>query len=156
MELTTEGAGASCKYLELKRLERRWSSWKMHLLFTPRVLFFGGLWRKVRNVDGREYRSLSSRDERTDPRNFMYVPNPMQSRTQPSIPKTTAPKTTGTPKKSLRKASTADIRAFLSELKTLPHSQRRLLCKMLRRAAAHAPRKVSVVRLADPHQTMKP
>ena len=81
----------------------------------------------------------------------MYGPIEVQSRNQLTIPETGK-----APKRSLRKASTADIRAFLSELKTLPHSHRKLLCKMLRRAAAHAPRKVSVVRLADPHQTMKP
>ena len=50
-------------------------------------------------------------------------------------------------------ASTADVRAFLSELKTLPHSQRSLLCKLLRRAAMNAPGKVSAVHLADPTQT---
>jgi hypothetical protein len=81
----------------------------------------------------------------------MYGPIEVQSRNQASIPGTGR-----TPKRSLRKASTADIRAFLSELKTLPHSHRKLLCKMLRRAAAHASRKASVVRLADPHQTKKP
>jgi hypothetical protein len=52
---------------------------------------------------------------------------------------------------NFRKASTNDVRAFLSELKILPHSHRRLLCKLLRRAAAQAPGKVSVVHLADPH-----
>ena len=81
----------------------------------------------------------------------MHVPIQVQSRNQPSVPRTER-----TPKRDLRKASTADIRAFLSELKTLPRSQRKLLCKLLKRAAATAPRKVSVVRLADPHQTMKP
>jgi hypothetical protein len=75
----------------------------------------------------------------------MYGPIPVQSGTQPSIPGTG-----GTLKKYLRNASTADIRAFLSELKTLPHNHRRLLCKLLKRAAANAPGKVSVVRLADP------
>ncbi len=74
--MTTEGAGRFCKYLELKRLELRWSSWKMHLLFTPRVLFFGGLWRKVRNVNGREYRSLSSGDEREHQRSFHVRAHP--------------------------------------------------------------------------------
>ncbi len=81
----------------------------------------------------------------------MYGPIEVQSRNQPLVPRTER-----TPKRDLRKASTADIRVFLSELKTFPHSHRKLLCKMLRRAAAHAPGKVSVVRLADPHQTMKP
>lgn len=52
-----------------------------------------------------------------------------------------------------RHASTADVRAFLSELKTLPHSQRSLLCKLLRRAAMNTPGKVSAVHLADPTQT---
>jgi hypothetical protein len=49
-----------------------------------------------------------------------------------------------------RNASTAEVREFLSELKTLPHSHRRLLCKLLRWAAANAPGKVSAVHLADP------
>ena len=77
----------------------------------------------------------------------MYGPNLVQSRIQPAFPAST-----GTAKKNLRNTTTSDIRAFLSELKMLPHSHRRLLCKLLRRAAAHAPRKASVVRLADPHQ----
>lgn len=81
----------------------------------------------------------------------MYGPIQVQSRTQ-----TSTPKTVGTPKVNLRNASMADIRAFLSELKTLPHSHRKLLCKLLKRAAATAPQKVSVVRPADPHPTMKP
>ena len=53
----------------------------MHLLFTPRVLFFRGHWSKVRNVNGREDRSLESRDEREYPRNFHVPaqPNPIQS-----------------------------------------------------------------------------
>jgi len=81
----------------------------------------------------------------------MYPPNQFQSRTRPAVPKAG-----GAAKRSLRNAKTPDIRAFLSELKMLPHSQRKLLCKLLKRAAATAPRKVSVVTLADPHQTMKP
>jgi hypothetical protein len=80
----------------------------------------------------------------------MYGPTQAQSRRQKQISRSGV-----LARINFRKASTADIRAFLSELKTLPHSHRRLLCKLLRRAAAHAPRKVSVVRLADPHQTMK-
>jgi hypothetical protein len=118
----------------------------MHLLFTPRVLFFRDGWSKVRNVNGRDDRSIESGDESGIPGATMYGPSQVQSRTQPLIPKTQ-----GTPKRNLRKASTADVRAFLSELKTLPHSHRRLLCKLLRRAAANAPGKVSVVHPADPH-----
>ena len=80
----------------------------------------------------------------------MFGPTQAQSRTETSMPRTG-----GTPKKSFSKASTADIRALLSELKTLPDNQRKLLCKLLKRAAATAPRKVSVVRLAVSHQTKK-
>jgi len=80
----------------------------------------------------------------------MYPPNRLQSRVRPAFPGTA-----GRAKNNLRNATTSDIRAFLSELKMLPHSHRRLLCKLLRRAAAHAPGKVSVVRLADPHQKMQ-
>jgi hypothetical protein len=80
----------------------------------------------------------------------MYGPIEVQSRTQLSVPRTG-----GLARISFRKASTADIRALLSDLKTLPQGHRRLLCKLLRRAAAHAPRKVSVVRPADSHPTMK-
>jgi len=81
----------------------------------------------------------------------MYGPNAAQSRIRPAIPKTG-----GNSKRNPRKAKTSEIRAFLSELKTLPHSHRKLLCKLLRRAAAHAPGKVSVVRPVDSHQMMKP
>ena len=42
----------------------------MHLLFTLRVLFRREFWRKVRNVNGREDRSLSSKDESEIPRSF--------------------------------------------------------------------------------------
>jgi hypothetical protein len=45
----------------------------MHLLFTLRVLSFFGHWRKVRNVAGREDRSLASSEESEDPRSF-HVP----------------------------------------------------------------------------------
>ena len=62
-----------CKHFWLKRLDRFCSSWKMHLLFTPRVLYFRGLWRKVRTVNGRGDRSLESKDDRGYPRRF-HVP----------------------------------------------------------------------------------
>ena len=81
----------------------------------------------------------------------MYGPIRVQSGTQRSIPRTGRML-----KKHLRNASTAEIRAFLSELRTLPHSHRRLLCKLLKRAAPSAPGKVSVVTLADPCPRMKP
>jgi hypothetical protein len=81
----------------------------------------------------------------------MYPPTQVQSRTRPALSKNG-----GAAKTSLRNAKPSDIREFLSELKMLPHSQRKVLCKLLKRAAAAAPRKVSVVPLADPHQTMKP
>jgi hypothetical protein len=77
----------------------------------------------------------------------MYGLNLVQSRMRPAFPGTA-----GTTKINFRNATTSDIRAFLGELKTLPHSHRRLLCKLLRRAAARAPRKASVVPLAEPHQ----
>src|SRR5579859_2877105 len=77
---------------------------------------------------------------------FMYEPMQMQSKGQPQNPRSGA-----LARVHFRNASTGSVRAFLSELKTLPHSHRKLLCKLLRRAAANAPGKVSVVRLADPH-----
>ena len=80
----------------------------------------------------------------------MYPPNQVPSRIQPGLPKAG-----GAAKSSLRNAKTSEIRALLSELKMLPHSHRKLLCKLLKRAAATAPRKVSVVRLAVSHQTKK-
>jgi hypothetical protein len=81
----------------------------------------------------------------------MHGPIQVQSRTQPSIPRSGI-----LTRINFRNASTADIRALLCDLKTLPQGHRRLLCKLLRRAAATAPRKVSVVRPADAHPTMKP
>jgi hypothetical protein len=81
----------------------------------------------------------------------MYSPNQFQSSMRPAVLKAG-----GAAKRNLRNAKTTDIRAFLSDLKMLPRSQRKLLCKLLKRAAATAPGKVSVVPLADPLQTMKP
>jgi hypothetical protein len=80
----------------------------------------------------------------------MYPPNLVQPTIRP-----TGPRAGGAAKKNLRNAKKSDIRAFLSELKTLPDNQRKLLCKLLKRAAATAPRKVSVVRPAVSHQTKK-
>ena len=75
----------------------------------------------------------------------MYGPIPAQSRTNPQIKRNGA-----LARIDFRNASTAEVRAFLSELKTLPRSHRRLLCRLLRRAAAVTPGKVSAVHLADP------
>ena len=80
----------------------------------------------------------------------MYPPNPVHPTTRPTVPRAG-----GAAKGNVRSAKTSDIRAFLSELKLLPHNQRKLLCKLLKRAAATAPRKVSVVRPAVSHQTKK-
>jgi hypothetical protein len=78
----------------------------------------------------------------------MYGPMQAQSKTDPQMPGSGA-----LARIDFRNASTAEVRAYLSELRTLPRSHRRLLCRLLRRAAANAPGKVSVVRLADPTQT---
>jgi hypothetical protein len=80
---------------------------------------------------------------------FMYGPIQAQSRTQSEFPRSGA-----LARINFRKASTAEVRAYLSELKMLPCSQRRLLCRLLRRAAALEISKVSVVPLADPHPKM--
>ena len=78
----------------------------------------------------------------------MYGPMAAQAKTDPQVSSSGA-----LARLDFRNASTADVRAYLSELRTLPRSQRRLLCRLLRRAAANAPGKVSVVRLVDPTQT---
>ena len=117
----------------------------MHLLFTLRVLSSRSLRSKVPTVNGRRYRSLASIDERKIPGAFMCGPIQVQYLINPQIKKSGA-----LARIDFRNASTAEVRAFLSELKTLPHSQRRLLCRLLRRAAAIAPGKVSAVHLADP------
>jgi hypothetical protein len=77
------------------------------------------------------------------------MPGPMQAQAKTSQQ---VSKSSALGRINFRNASTAEVRAFLSELKTLPRSHRRLLCKLLRRAAAQGPGKVSVVRLADPTQ----
>lgn len=81
----------------------------------------------------------------------MYPPTQVQSKIRAEVPRNG-----GKAKRSLWNANPSEIRAFLSELKMLPHSQRKVLCKLLKQTAATAPRKASVVPLADPHQTMKP
>lgn len=55
-----------------------------------------------------------------------------------------------------RYSSTAEIRAFLCDLKMRPHSQRQVLCRLLHRAAAHASTKDSVVNPAMTHHTTAP
>ena len=57
----------------------------MHLLFTLRVLFFRRLWRKVRNVNGREDRSLESKDESELARSF-YVRARASAVQNPTVP----------------------------------------------------------------------
>ena len=80
-ECERRGPRAFRKYFEVKRLERCRSSWKMHLLFTPRVLSSSEFWSKVRNVNGREDRSLESKDDRGYPRSFHVPaqPSPIQN-----------------------------------------------------------------------------
>lgn len=51
---------------------------------------------------------------------------------------------------------TAEIRALLSDLKLRPRSHREFICKLLKSAAAHSARKVSVVRHATPSHPTKP
>jgi len=58
--------------------------------------------------------------------------------------------------KHTRYNSTAEIRAFLSDLKTRPQKQREMLCRMLRRAAAYASTKDSAVNPAVTHHTTAP
>ena len=81
----------------------------------------------------------------------MYGPMQAQEKTNPKNSRSDA-----LARIDFRNPNTAEVRAFLSELKTLPRSHRKLLCKLLRRAAAAAPGKVSVVRPVDPHLMMKP
>ncbi len=57
---------------------------------------------------------------------------------------------------SLRSASTADIRASLCDLKMRPESQRRLLCRLLRRAAAQASTTDSAVHPVEAHHISTP
>ena len=64
--------GAFSRSFYRKQLAARGSSWKMHLLFTLRVLFFRTGWSKVRSVNRREDRSLKCIDERKKPRR-VYV-----------------------------------------------------------------------------------
>jgi hypothetical protein len=52
-----------------------------------------------------------------------------------------------------RFATTTDMRAALRDLKMRPYSQRRLLCRLLRRAASQANRTVSVVPPVESHPT---
>jgi hypothetical protein len=59
-------------------------------------------------------------------------------------------------KRNLRHASTSDIRAFLCDLKMRPQTQRRLLCRMLRRAAAQASTTDSAVHLVESHHKPTP
>jgi hypothetical protein len=59
----------------------------MHLLFTVRVLFFRRRWRKVRNVNGREDRSLESGDERQYPRNSHVRAQPRAVQNQAGVSK---------------------------------------------------------------------
>ena len=55
-----------------------------------------------------------------------------------------------------RNATTEEIRAFLSDLKMRPRSQRQVLCRMIRRAAAYASPKDSEVNPAVTHHTTAP
>jgi hypothetical protein len=80
----------------------------------------------------------------------MYGPVHEQVKTQPQFARSGV-----LPRINFRHASTGNVNTLLSELKSLPNSHRRLLCRLLRRAAAQAPRMVSVVYLAVTHHKMK-
>lgn len=56
-------------------------------------------------------------------------------------------------RKTFRHASTADVRALLSDLSKRPLSQREFLCKLLKRAAAQAATTDSAVLPAETHPT---
>ena len=81
----------------------------------------------------------------------MYGPN--DSRTDNTTVRVRCAVETG---KCLRGATTADIRAFLCDLKMRPQSQRRLLCRLLRLAAAHASTTDSAVHPVEAHHTPTP
>jgi len=78
----------------------------------------------------------------------MYGPN--DSRADSKIARNSCAVET---RKRLRTASTSDIRAFLCDLKMRPQSQRRLLCRLLRRAAAQARTTDSAVDPVEAHPT---
>jgi|GEM_PF-2869529 hypothetical protein len=59
----------------------------------------------------------------------------------------------GSSKKRLPFATTAEIRAFLTDLKMRPYRQRQILCRMLRRAASQATTADSVVDPVVSHPT---
>lgn len=56
-------------------------------------------------------------------------------------------------KKTLRVASTKEVRALLSDLSLRPLSQREFFCRLLKRAAVHAASKDSAVDTAESHHT---
>ncbi len=76
----------------------------------------------------------------------MYGPFHEQVKTQPHFSRSGV-----LSRINFQHANAADLNTLLSELKALPNRHRRLLCRLLRRAAAQAPGKVSVVHLADTH-----
>jgi len=59
-------------------------------------------------------------------------------------------------KRSFRLTSTADARAMLSDLSLRPLSQREFLCRLLKRAAAQAATKDSVVGPVESHHEPTP
>lgn len=59
-------------------------------------------------------------------------------------------------KANLRYVSTADIRTFLCDLKMRPQSHRRILCRMLRRAAAQASTTDSAIHPVEAHHNPTP
>lgn len=81
----------------------------------------------------------------------MSAPKNQRSETKPATGSSSNKST-----KQLRCNSKAEIRAFLSDLKMRPHSQRKVLCRMLRRAAVYASTKDSAINPAVTHHATAP
>jgi hypothetical protein len=120
-------------------------------LFTSRALSFCEYSGKVQRVDEQSESPLRLNDERSskEPPMFTVVEPEFEISLEFG-------ESTPSPKKKVRHAKTADIRAFLTDLKNRPASQREFLRKLLKSAAAHSSCKVSVVRPANTPQSPKP
>ncbi|HUL34250.1 MAG TPA: hypothetical protein VL128_10235 [Candidatus Eisenbacteria bacterium] len=78
----------------------------------------------------------------------MYASNQFQIPEQPGADIAAVPETN-----NARFATSAEVRAALTQLTLRPHGQRMVLCRLLRRAAAQASATISVVHPAVSHHT---